>query len=208
VFRAKFLEGILKVHDKGMLKFPGELNQLADPHTFRQWLYHEVPKKWVVFSKPPFARPEEVVKYIGRYTHRSAISNNRIIAEKDGNIEFWFKNTKKKARWETTSLPVETFIERFLYHVLLKHFHRIRYYGILANGKAGATIETVRRDLAEESKEMLQPEVVQDKRGRICSKCNKGTMITILIIDGYGNIITEKLTDSSDQTPVAILDST
>jgi hypothetical protein len=120
VFRAKFLESLLKAHDKGMLKFPGEVNQLADARTFRQWLYHEVPREWVVFSKPPFAGPEEVVKYIGRYTHRSAISNNRIIAEKDENIEFWFKNTKKKGRWETTSLPVETFIERFLYHVLPK----------------------------------------------------------------------------------------
>ncbi|HBT87642.1 transposase, partial [Desulfobacter sp.] len=209
VFRAKFLESLLKAHDKGMLKFPGEVNQLADARTFRQWLYHEVPREWVVFSKPPFAGPEEVVKYIGRYTHRSAISNNRIIAEKDENIEFWFKNTKKKGRWETTSLPVETFIERFLYHVLPKQFHRIRYYGILANGKAGATIETVSRDLAEESKEMVQPEVVvPDKRGNTCSKCNKGTMITILIIDGYGNIITDMLTGSSDQAPVAILDST
>jgi len=162
----------------------------------------------VVFSKPPFAGPEEVVKYIGRYTHRAAISNNRIIAEKDGNIEFWFKNTKKKARWETTFLPVETFIQRFLYHVLPKHFHRIRYYGILANGKAQATIETVRRELAEESSEMVQPEEVQDKKGKTCSKCSKGTMIILLVIDGYGKIITDKLTGSSDQTSVAILDST
>lgn len=208
VFRAKFLEGILKAHDKGMLKFPEELKQLADPHTFRQWLYHEVPKEWVVFSKPPFAGPEEVVRYIGRYTHRAAISNNRIIAEKDGNIEFWFKNTKKKARWETTSLPVATFIERFLYHVLPKQFHRIRYYGILANGKAGATIETVRRTLAEESDERVPPEEVQDVRGRTCSKCNKGTMITILIIDGYGNIIAEKLAGNLNPTPVAFADST
>ena len=148
-----------------------------------------------------------MVKYIARYTHRTAISNNRIIAEKDGNIEFWFKNTKKKARWETTSLPVETFIERFLYHVLPKQFHRIRYYGILANGKTQSTIETVRRDFAEESKEMVVPEDFQEPKGMTCPKCNKGTMITILIIDGYGNIITEKVTGSSDQIPAVILDS-
>ena len=208
VFRAKFLEGILKAHDKGMLKFPEKLSQLADPHTFRQWLYHEVPREWVVFSKPPFAGPEEVVKYIGRYTHRAAISNNRIIAEKDGNIEFWFKNTKKKSRWETTSLPVATFIERFLYHVLPKQFHRIRYYGILANGKAKATIETVRRALAEESNEMVQPGEVQDVRGRTCPKYNKGTMITILIIDGYGNLISGKLAGNLTPAPVAFADST
>ena len=162
----------------------------------------------MVFSKPPFAGPEEVVKYIGRYTHRAAISNNRIIAEKDGNIEFWFKNTKKKARWETISLPVATFMERFLYHVLPKHFHRIRYYGILANGKAQGTIETVRSALAEKSSEMVQPEEVQDKKGKTCSKCSKGTMITILVIDGYGNIIADKVTGHSDRKPVEIADST
>ena len=151
-----------------------------------------------------------MVKYIGRYTHRAAISNNRIIAEKDGNIEFWFKNTKKKARWETTSLPVATFMERFLYHVLPKQFHRIRYYGILANGKAQGTIETVRSALAEKSSEMVQPEEVQDKKGKTCSKCSKGskgTMITILVIDGYGNIIADKLTGNSNRTPVEIADS-
>jgi len=92
--------------------------------------------------------------------------------------------------------------------VLPKQFHRIRYYGILANGKAGATIETVRRALAEESDEMVQPEEVKDIRGRTCPKCNKGTMIPFLTIDGYGNIITEKLAGNLNPTPVAFADST
>ena len=78
----------------------------------------------------------------------------------------------------------------------------------LANGKAKATIETVRRDLAEESDERVPPEEVQDVRDRTCPKCNKGTMITILIIDGYGNIITEKLAGNLNPTPVAFADST
>jgi len=207
VFRAKFLEGLQKAYNKGLLRLPGSLNYLADPNTFKQWLYHEVPKEWVVFSKPPFAGPEEVVKYIGRYTHRSAISNNRIIGGKDGNIEFWFKDTKKKARWETTSLPVMIFIERFLYHVLPKHFHRIRYYGFLANGKAKANISTIRQNLIDGSKETVQTKTTQDE-GITCSKCKNGTMMTLLIIDGYGNVITDNLADKSDQ-PVALLaDST
>lgn len=207
VFRAKFLEGLQKAYDKGLIKLPDTLNYLADPDTFKQWLYHEVPLEWVVFSKPPFAGPEEVIKYIGRYTHRSAVSNNRIIAEKDGRIEFWFKNTKKKARWETTSLPVMTFIERFLYHVLPKHFHRIRYYGFLANGKAGINIETIRQDLAVAPKQALK--AVQDD-GIACPKCNEGNMMTLLVFDGYGNIITDNLPDETGQTElVAVLpDST
>ena len=177
-----------------MLKFPEELKQLSDPHTFRQWLYHEVPKEWGGLFQTALCRTRGSGQiYRPVYPPSRHQQYYRIIAEKDGNIEFWFKNTKKKSRWETTSLPVATFIERFLYHVLPKQFHRIRYYGILANGKAGATIETVRRDLAEESDERVPPEEVQDVRDRTCPKCNKGTMITILIIDGYGNIIAEKL---------------
>jgi len=202
VFRAKFLEGIQKAYDKGLLKLPDSLSYLADPNTFKQWLYHEIPLEWVVFSKPPFAGPEEVVKYIGRYTHRSAISNNRIIAEKDGSIEFWFKNTKKNAKWETGSLPTTTFIERFLYHVLPKHFHRIRYYGFLANGKAKVSIESIRQDLAVVPKQAL--EVIQDD-GMACPNCTKGTMMTLLIIDGYGKIVADNLPDETDQTGLVAL---
>jgi hypothetical protein len=195
VFRAKFFEGILKAHDNGLLKFPEELSCLAESHTFRQWLYHEVPKEWVVFSKPPFSGPEDVVKYIGRYTHRCAISNNRIIAEQDGKVEFWFKNTKKNARWERTSLPVITFMERFLYHVLPKHFHRIRYYGFLANGKAKTNLENIRRDLKIEP---VQISTVPEK-GMVCPQCKKGTMMIILVMDGYGNIIVDNPVKQTEQ---------
>lgn len=140
------------------------------------WLYHKIPKEWVVFSKPPFSGPEEVVKYIGRYTHRSAISNNRIISDKDGKIEFWLKNTRKNSRWEITSLPVATFIERFLYHVLPKQFHRIRYYGFLANGKAGSNIESIRQDMAVESVQAL----TVPEKGMACPNCEEGTMLTLV----------------------------
>jgi hypothetical protein len=199
VFRAKFLEGLKKIHYK--LAFPDDLKSLADPTSFSQWLYHEAPRQWVVFSKPPFAGPEEVIKYIGRYTHRSAVSNNRIIAETDGHIEFWFKNTRKKARWETTALKIETFIERFLYHVLPKHFHRIRYFGFLANGKAGINIENIRRELANADKVLLEHES-QDHTAA-CPLCEKGSMMTILIIDGYGNVVSDKLSDGTEQPDLA-----
>ncbi len=204
VFRAKFLEGLQQIYDNGMLKLPYDLSFLEDRTSFRQWLYHEIPKEWVVFSKPPFAGPEEVVKYIGRYTHRCAISNNRIIAENKGNVEFWFKNTKKNARWETTFLPVDTFIERFLYHVLPKHFHRIRYYGFLANGKAGTNIKTIRQDLEVKS---IQAQTVKPEKVS-CPSCEKGTMTTLFIIDGYGNIVTDNLPDGADNPVEALANST
>lgn len=200
VFRAKFLKGLQKAYDEGLLKLPYDLCHLEDRTTFKQWLYHEVPKKWVVFSKPPFAGPKAVIKYIGRYTHRTAISNNRIIAEKNGKIEFWFKNTRKDARWEATSLPVITFIERFLYHVLPKHFHRIRYYGFLANGKAGTNIENIRQAIGEES----NPLQTATDEGIVCPHCNDGTMITILVTDGHGNTIT----DDTDKLSEVLMDTT
>ena len=203
VFRAKFLEGLIHVYDKGLLKLPDELSYLEDKTAFRQWLYHEVPKKWVVFSKPPFSGPDEVVKYIGRYTHRCAISNNRIIDVKNGMVAFWFKNTKKNARWETTSLPVMNFIERFLYHVLPKHFHRIRYYGFLANGKARSNIEAVLQSLGG-----VDPVETEPDNGVSCPNCNSGTMITLLITDGHGNIVSDNLTDDTKQLPAILLDTT
>ncbi len=201
VFRAKFLESIQKAYDKGLLKFPGNLNFLSDSNTFKQWLYHEVPKEWVVFSKPPFSDPEEVVKYIGRYTHCTAIGNNRIISMEDGTIEFWFKNTRKNSKWETTSLPVMTFIERFLYHVLPKHFHRIRYYGFLANGKAKSNIETIRHALSGKQKDETC-NVSDTEKGMTCPACQKGTMMTLLVIDGYGTVVMDALSDPVvDQEP-------
>ena len=134
VFRAKFLNGVITTQRRGVLKLPDDLAPFSTPDAFRQWLFHTVPRQWVVYSKPPFSGPEDVVRYIGRYTHSTAISNNRIVSIEDDVVTFWFKNTRKNSRWETTTLPVMEFINRFLVHVLPKHFHRIRYYGFLANG--------------------------------------------------------------------------
>ncbi len=137
-----------------------------------------------------------MVKYIGRYTHRAAISNNRIIAVKNDIVAFWFKNTRKDSIWETTTLPVMEFMKRFLDHVLPKHFHRIRYYGFLANGKAGANITKIRQDLAVKANQT--PQTIQDE-GIACPKCDEGHMITILVFDGYGNILSDNVPDEMDE---------
>jgi hypothetical protein len=196
VFRAKFLEKMKKAHRKGMRNFPADISFPADYFSFEQWLYHAVPKEWVVYSKPPFAGPEEVVKYIGRYTHRAAISNNRIISVENDIVEFWFKNTRKDSTWETTSLPVMEFMKRFLDHVLPWHFHRIRYYGFLANGKARANIRKIRQDLAVTA--IQAPHTTQDE-GIACPKCDEEHMIPILVFDGYGNILSDNVPDEMDE---------
>ena len=192
VFRAKFLNGLITAQGQGLLKLPGDLAQFSSPDAFRQWLFHTVPRDWVVYSKPPFSGPEDVVRYIGRYTHSTAISNNRIISIEDDVVTFWFKNTRKGSRWETTTLPVMEFINRFLIHVLPKHFHRIRYYGFLANGKAGKQIASIRRALG--SRIDASPETKQHiEQVYRCPACGNGTMMTILVLDGYGNIVKEVL---------------
>ena len=88
------------------------------------------------------------------------------------------------------------FIERFLYHVLPKHFHRIRYYGFLANGKAGTNIDTIRQDLAATAQ---TPQTIQGN-GIACPKCDEGHMMTILVFDGYGNIVSDNVPDETDQS--------
>ena len=190
VFRAKFLNGLITAQRKGLLKLPDDLAQFSNPDAFRQWLFHTVPRQWVVYSKPPFSGPEDVVRYIGRYTHSTAISNNRIVSIEDDVVTFWFKNTRKKSRWETTTLPVMEFINRFLIHVLPKHFHRIRYYGFLANGKSKKQIASIRRALNGRIK--ASPETKQHIEQIFqCPACGNGTMMTILVLDGYGNVVKE-----------------
>jgi len=192
VFRAKFLNGLITAHGKGQLKLPDDLAQFSTPDAFRQWLFHTVPREWVVYSKPPFSGPEDVVRYIGRYTHSTAISNNRIVSIEDDVVTFWFKNTRKRSRWETTTLPVMEFINLFLIHVLPKHFHRIRYYGFLANGKAKDQIASIRRAL--DSRIKASPETKQHIEQIFqCPVCGNGTMMTILVLDGYGNVVKEVL---------------
>ena len=200
VFRAKFLSGLIAAHSKDLLKLPDELAQYSRPSVFKQWLFHTVPKNWVVYSKPPFSGPAEVVKYIGRYTHSTAISNNRIISMKDDTVEFWFKNTRKKSRWETATLPVMGFIDRFLFHVLPKHFHRIRYYGFLANGKAGPQIQYIRQALADRIEPVLELEAAENPDStQQCPACSKGTMITFLVLDGHGNVVKETNLDTDSE---------
>lgn len=206
VFRAKFLNGLIAAHAKGLLKLPGDLAQFSSPGAFRQWLFHTVPKEWVVYSKPPFSGPEEVVKYIGRYTHSTAISNNRIICVEDDIVTFWFKNTRKTCRWETTTLPVMEFINRFLVHVLPKHFHLIRYYGFLANGKAGKQIPSIRKALNDRIEQNAKTEPAVDQACQ-CPVCGNGTMITILVLDGFGNVVKNACSDAEAEHKIPAAES-
>ena len=187
VFRGKFVEGLKKAYYDGELTIPDENEDLREPRRFEQFIDRMVCRKWVVYAKAPFSGPEEVVRYIGRYTHRVAISNYRIISVKDGQVTFSYKDHKDGGIRKAMTLTAEEFIRRFLLHVLPEGFHRIRHYGILANGKARKTSEKVRdllkaegstEDMAESSE---SNEAEEDCR-RVCPACGKGRMATVIVL--------------------------
>lgn len=149
-FQRRFLKQLVAAHKAGRLKFFGEHARLAELGAFRAYLapLHKI--KWVVDARPPFGGPEAVLSYLSRYTHRVAISNSRLIARDDRGVIFKWKDYRLKgsARYKTMTLPNHEFIRRFLIHVLPKGFHRIRHYGLLANGNRAANVMRARQLLA------------------------------------------------------------
>jgi len=133
VFRAKFLEEFAELCSTGKLKLPPQLEQLGMPVGLRKWLRNLRRKAWVVYSKRPFSGPDKLFDYLGRYTHRVAISNHRLLSADADQVRFHYRDRADGDRRKTAALPAEQFIRRFLQHVLPDRFMRIRHYGFLAN---------------------------------------------------------------------------
>ena len=136
LMRRRFIEELLRLHQVGRLRFFGELAALADGAFFNQWLAPMRQCEWVVYAKRPFAGPQAVLAYLSRYTHRVAISNSRLVAMDERGVIFKWKDYRAKGstRHKTMTLAPQEFMRRFLLHVLPGGFHRIRHYGLLANG--------------------------------------------------------------------------
>ncbi|HXN10972.1 MAG TPA: IS91 family transposase [Steroidobacteraceae bacterium] len=150
LFKAKFIAMLSEAQGQGRLEFHNRLAGLADKRTFKRFLGPLRHTKWVVYCKQPFAGPEAVLRYLSRYTHRVAISNRRLVAADDGGISFRWKDYRVDGpdRWKTMTLHPHEFIRRFLLHVLPKGFHRIRHYGLFANGNRAQAIARARELLA------------------------------------------------------------
>jgi len=133
VFRGKFVAGLRQAFQEGQLNFHGDLTCLAQPKTFGAWLRPLFRKDWVVYSKPPFGGPDYVLQYLGRYTHRVAISNHRLVSCADGKVTFRWRDSAHNNEQKLMSLSLDEFLRRFLLHVLPKGFVRIRNFGFLAN---------------------------------------------------------------------------
>ena len=146
LFKRLFLEKLIKAHDDRLLNFYGEHAGLADRVTFDAFLKPLRKLNWYVNIKDPFAGPEAVLAYLSRYTHRVAISNRRLVRVDADGVAFRYKDYRAghRERWKTMTLTPHEFIRRFLSHILPKGFHRIRHYGLFANGNRATNIARAR----------------------------------------------------------------
>jgi hypothetical protein len=133
LFRGKFLTFLAAAFRKKKLHFAGELAYLKQPVAFDRFLRQLRSKSWVVYAKRPFGRPEHVIQYLARYTHRVAISNGRLIEMQDGQVTFRWRDSADNNQQKLMTIPAVEFIRRFLLHVLPSGFVKIRHFGILAN---------------------------------------------------------------------------
>jgi hypothetical protein len=133
LFRRLFLEHLQEAFDAGQLRFFSSLAELRERPSFLRYVAPLRKLRWVVYAKRPFAGPQQVLDYVGRYTHRVAISNHRLVAIADGQVCFRWKDYQDGNQQKTMTLPAAEFLRRFLLHVLPPGFQRIRYYGLLGN---------------------------------------------------------------------------
>jgi hypothetical protein len=140
VFRGKFIEALQQAYASGQLQFNGLLSGLAQPRLFRSLIRQLYAPRWVVYCKPPFGGPDRVIRYLGAYTHRVAISNHRLVSFRDDKVTFRWRDSAHKNRKRLLTLHVDEFLRRFLLHVLPRGFVRIRHFGFLASRRRGALV--------------------------------------------------------------------
>lgn len=184
LFRRLFLEQLQAAFEAGDLGFFGDLANLADPAAFARRLRELRHVEWVVYAKPPFGGPEQVLAYLGRYTHRVAIANSRLVSVTDRKVAFRWRDYRHHGKAKAMTLDANEFIRRFLLHTLPDGFHRIRHYGLLANGHRAEKLALCRRLLdappPEPAAEPAEDTAGAHRHDR-CPCCG-GTMITLTIL--------------------------
>ena len=189
VFRGKFIAYLRTAFRDGELGFHGELKSLGEKLNFVKWLKRLADTEWVVYAKPPFGGPRQVLKYLARYTHRVAISNQRLVALEEGRVTFRWKNYARDGELGTMTLNSQEFIRRFLLHVLPRGFVKLRHFGFLANRGRRENIVLCRKLLAVGSispPDLAPPachsdEAETDTADR-CPRCKIGSMRMLEIL--------------------------
>jgi hypothetical protein len=193
LFRRLFLESLQKAFDSGELQFFGSLEWLSERLAFAQHRAEVKEKEWVVYAKRPFAGPQQVLDYVGRYTHRVAISNNRLLDIENNQVCFQWKDYRTGGQFKTLILSADEFIRRFLLHVLPNGFQRIRYYGFLGNRYREEKLNHCRRLLGmhtpdqhtRDSAEEDYRDRYEDLTGsslRQCPQCQRGRMVWVAML--------------------------
>jgi hypothetical protein len=192
LFRRLFLESLQHAFDSGKLEFFNTLESLRDRRAFVQFVDRMKDCDWVVYAKRPFAGPQQVLDYVGRYTHRVAISNNRLLDIENGQVCFEWKDYRTGGQVKTMTLSADEFIRRFLLHVLPDGFQRIRYYGFLGNRYRKQKLDQCRRLLgmpngteptnAAEKGYQDRYEELTGISLRQCPECKQGRMMMVQIL--------------------------
>jgi len=196
LFRRLFLDYLQAAFEQGQRHFFSSLERLRDPHAFAHYLAPLRQIDWVVHAKPPFGGPEQVLNYLGRYTHRVAISNNRLLDIEDGKITFRWKDYRHNDRPRVMTLEADEFIRRFLLHVLPDGFQRIRHYGFLAHRYRKAKLALCRQLLGVALTAVVKRQDQPDYRDlyekltgrslRECPVCHAGHMVVIASLPASG----------------------
>lgn len=184
LFRRLFLQGLARAYEKDKLSFHGACAFLAQPTAFKRLLKSVRAREWWVYAKPPFGGPEQVLSYLGRYTHRVAISNHRLLSLQQGKVTFSWRDNRRGQMHSTMTLSAAEFMRRFLLHVLPRGFQRIRQFGLLANRRRRDELARCRQLLATtaqtvESLSQDYQALYQTVTGtslRQCPACRAGTM--------------------------------
>ena len=190
LFRRRYLEELDKAHRAGQLRFFGDEAGLADPTAFAAWIKPLRQCEWVVYAKRPFAGPAAVLAYLSRYTHRVAISNQRLVALDERGVTFRWKDYRAtgRTRHKTMTLGADEFMRRFLLHVLPGGFHRIRHYGLLANAGRRENLARVREVLGVVPKSEI-PAKPEAQAGHVqptfvCRCCGAAMVVVELLARG------------------------
>jgi hypothetical protein len=186
-FRKRYLKLLLNAYLKDELIFTQKTAALNSRQAFQQLINSVSKKRWIAYAKRPFAGPQQVLEYLGRYTHRVAISNNRIISIDNGSVTFTYRDRQKNNEIKEMTLDADKFIGRFLLHVLPKGFFKIRYFGFLAHTNKKKDIPLIRKLIDPDA---ILPEKIKESISEMmlrltgidiscCPKCKKGKMIPI-----------------------------
>ena len=186
VFRGKFLDFLKRTFDRNKLLFVGQSTDLADPAAFTMLINRLRKKPWIVYAKKPFGSPVHVLDYLGRYLHRVALSNDRIVSAYNGTVTFSYRDRKNHDQKKTMTLDAHEFIRRFLLHVIPKGFVRVRHSGVLANRSKGLLskcrqlldLNPALPKLAQKSVYELMLELTGIDITR-CPLCQKGTLVLL-----------------------------